>query len=246
MMHQLKHMLIFNNKPSIESNQKILRKMNEPCILIKNHTINRSESDKLLANGWVTDRVILFRYSLLEERINTESNTDNVIFMIPVLSLKIILFRNGVSLSPFPVFEKDVVFLPLTEMKKFGDCGQHWFLVVWRTNRSNEKLNTFYIMDSFNRKSEIIRDLVSVIAERFDVKNYNVEFIETSMQENSFDCGLFLIGFMEYLAEHMWDFDGLRSQVTQSHITPMRAEIAHQILQKINEQQETSNSNGMQ
>ena len=61
------------------------------------------------------------------------------------------------------------------------------------------------------------------LAHVYDVKEYKFSTLKVPQQQNSIDCGMFVIAFMEHIAQ-TGSFDNIFEGVSQEYVTKLRSE----------------------
>ncbi|CAI2377799.1 unnamed protein product [Moneuplotes crassus] len=155
---------------------------------------------------WVTDQVINFFYEYLNEYFQ---EGDKIKFLDPACVALMYHMTEIESLfevfMPLKLDKADVIFCPINDNQSpFKTGGTHWALLVYL-----KATDSFHYFDSAggeisNRRSVAskLRALISRRKESYFMKELSSE-VETfrpgPRQENSYDCGLFVMATTLYL-----------------------------------------------
>lgn len=151
------------------------------------------------------------------------------------------LFEDSESLKSvledIDVSSKDIIFVPVNNNTNIDSPGgSHWSLLVW-----TRKSGTFLYLDSmtnYNKSSAI--QLKDILGECYSLGT-DIEYIDTPQQKNSYDCGVFVLCFIQFMLEHPeslnGDFSALKSSVNQNVATKKRKEI-YELIATLRKQRE--------
>jgi len=200
----------------------------------------------LLQEGsWLNDNIISFYQLYLEN--DKYSKKPYYAFLSPSVSfmLEMCKYEDCIQqLADLRLPEKEIIFLPVTDstdisMKNdFGPRGSHWSLLMY--SKANNRFYYFDSLKQFNLPAamRLAKSLAPILFESLRINGGEVDFetFECPQQENSFDCGLFTIAFIEELARtfeengNKVDMKSLFQNVNQSRVSKMRKEIYNLII----------------
>lgn len=180
--------------------------------------------------SWVNDAIIHIFGRMIERNTNkSETNQNNKILFVAPCTVQFIRFfqiEDDVKdcVQKLKIQNFRAVFFPLTNGTSFTSRGNHWSLLIFLTSE-----NKFLFCDSIykNRNASIAELLIRKI-ELF--LNLQAELIEMNLpsQTNSYDCGVFIMAYMEYFAQH-GNFDDIEKHVNQKRVREFRQIYTQQI-----------------
>lgn len=153
----------------------------------------------ILNNDWLTDDSVTCYYQLLSSNLEMKVKT---VFLNPIIAQAIkCLDDNNYILEGLDLSEQSYILIPVNDspaVDKAGGSGSHWSLLLYVKNK--DMFLYFDSAGSMNYKH------AEVIAKRLQTKlgsnpDKPVKIISTPQQENSFDCGVYLILFTEIIAQ---------------------------------------------
>ena len=179
----------------------------EEIILSTNNcSIKKSDIDTLSPHTYVNDLIISFYYEIIQDKYPTELIT----LLDPAVSMSIILdvsdgdnnledIKNCIFL-PLNMDKKKFIFAPINDNKKiqYTCSGTHWTLNV--VDVDNSKI---YYLDSTNGDVSNAHVFHKKIEKLFEKKFNFIFALNKTYQTNSYDCGMFLIGFSELLMKYI-------------------------------------------
>ena len=179
----------------------------EEIILSTNNcSIKKSDIDTLSPHTYVNDLIISFYYEIIQDKYPTELIT----LLDPAVSMSIILdvsdgdnnledIKNCIFL-PLNMDKKKFIFAPINDNKKiqYTCSGTHWTLNV--VDVDNSKI---YYLDSTNGDVSNAHVFHKKIEKLFEKKFDFIFALKKTYQTNSYDCGMFLIGFSELLMKYI-------------------------------------------
>jgi sentrin-specific protease 8 len=180
--------------------QCITYNMSNPVVLSFQDSVLR-ENDLHLLEGphWLNDSLIGFYFEYLQN-IMFKGNPD-VLFIGPEVTQVL----KGSSKEELPIFldpldvkSKKYIFLPLNDCEATDKPGgSHWSLMCY--SRPEQKM---FHLDSAGSNFRSARKLVCNIAFALSDEGCDYDEFECLHQENSYDCGIFVICHAEMIARH--------------------------------------------
>lgn len=184
----------------------------DPIILTyKCCSLKKSDIDTLSDYQYLNDIIISFYYEILNEKYKS----DDFVLLDPAVSMSIIVETNLDDINqcifiPLQMGEKKFIFSPINDNTKiaYQTGGSHWALNL--IDVTNSKILYF---DSMLSNINNARRFQKKIEKLFN-KKFTFECpIEEHYQGNSYDCGMFVLGFtqviLEYLKNNKFDGDSL-------------------------------------
>lgn len=173
----------------------------EKVVLNFENTLLRSSDIRLLTGPyWLNDQIISFYMEYLETIVYKENK--DILFVSPevVQCIKLVSKEEmSIFLDPLNGAEKSFIFFPLNDNDEDRAGGSHWSLLVF-----SRPEQTFYHFDSLNNTSikpyfTFLRNLSYALrCPDFDVKSP-----ACVKQTNGYDCGIYVICNVEYLAKQV-------------------------------------------
>lgn len=155
--------------------------------------LHESDLDLLDCGGWLNDRLIGFAYEYFEKELFNSNKRLAFVNPSTVQFLKLSESLDEAKvffLDPLDLDDKDFIFFPLNDNNEVNsEGGSHWSLLLV------DKVNsTFYHIDSMNgaNNSEAKR-----FYEKYKkyFKANKLEMVkEFPRQQNSSDCGVYVLG----------------------------------------------------
>ena len=179
----------------------------EEIILSTNNcSIKKSDIDTLSPHTYVNDLIISFYYEIIQDKYPTKLIT----LLDPAVSMSIILdvsdddnelkdIKNCIFL-PLELDKKKFIFAPINDNKKiqYTCSGTHWTLNVVDVDN-----NKIYYLDSTQGDVSNAHVFHKKIEKLFGKKFDFIFALNKTYQTNSYDCGMFLIGFSEILMKYI-------------------------------------------
>lgn len=164
--------------------------------------LRESDLDVLKGPHWLNDSIIGFYFEYMNKKIEKLPHI-NVLLIGPELTqlLKLGDVANySIFLDPLKAKEKKFLFFPVNDCEtKDAAGGSHWSLLVF-----SRPERTFFHFDSSNGfNKDVSRDFANdlqgyVLGSDKDVKVVNVP---CPQQKNGYDCGLFVLCFVDVILE---------------------------------------------
>ncbi|EAY04601.1 hypothetical protein TVAG_233370 [Trichomonas vaginalis G3] len=171
---------------------------------------------------------------ILEKKYNKINPNDSKILFLPPTTLEFFRFYPDDSVIPtlqyFPALKYRYVFIPFTNSVSLTETGDHWALLVWEPNFNSQNASNFYYLDSSgqgNRKYG--ESIVERLSKLYQIAKYNFIPYSSPQQNNHSDCGMFVMAFMECIAEHLI-IERINDIVSQQYVTKLRKEFERKYL----------------
>ena len=198
----------------------------------KQSTVYASDVSTLGDRKWLNDTIIGFAYDIFANKVCNNAAQDSLLFVHPT-TVNVIKFENDEEdLIPLIVDAGiqtyNYIFFPINNSQSmFSVSGSHWALMIYQ--RDN---NTFYYLDSagiYNltyaqkfankiypyinpKKNDNDNDKTG--KKKDEEKDKNIDYVkvlnnfvkmEVPQQENSYDCGMYVVEFTGFIAKYFMD-----------------------------------------
>ena len=172
-----------------------------------NCEIKNSDISTLSPHTYLNDLIISFYYEILQKKYLS----DLITLLDPAVSMSIILDNSGNDdniediknciFLPLELDKKKFIFAPINDNKKiqYTCSGSHWTL-----NLVDVDNNVIYYLDSnlgdVSNAHTFHKKLEKLFGKKFE---FIYALQKDKYQNNSYDCGMFLLGFSEVLMKHI-------------------------------------------
>jgi Ulp1 family protease len=172
-----------------------------------NCEIKNSDISTLSPHTYLNDLIISFYYEILQKKYQS----DLITLLDPAVSMSIILDNSGNDdnledikkciFLPLELDKKKFIFAPINDNKKiqYTCSGSHWTL-----NLVDVDNNVIYYLDSnlgdVSNAHTFHKKLEKLFGKKFE---FIYALQKDKYQNNSYDCGMFLLGFSEVLMKHI-------------------------------------------
>lgn len=164
--------------------------------------LRQSDVNLLKGHCWLNDAVIGFYFEYLE-RSSELSTSKDIKFASPELTqlLKIMEPADYSAILDNLITEStDYVLFPLNNCKKLDEVGgSHWSLLVY--SRDENICAHYDSSGSFNQS--IATSFAQKIMKYLGKKSFNFKEIQCPQQNNSYDCGIFVVANAEIILRHL-------------------------------------------
>lgn len=120
------------------------------------------------------------------------------------------------------------VFLPLSDVDVGVDHASHWSLVVMDMSDSTIRFKHFDSMNQSNVRSG--RALASSIVKVLGIEGSEFMPLRSPTQPNGYDCGVYVMKYIESLVECDFDHEAACKLVTAKNVSECRSSIRNHIL----------------
>ena len=178
----------------------------EIILSTKNCEIKQSDINTLSPHTYVNDLIISFYYEIIHDKYPSQFIT----LLDPAVSMSIVLdnsdddnledLKNCIFI-PLQLDKKKFIFAPINDNKKiqYTCSGSHWTLNVVDIDNS-----LIYYLDSTLGDVSNAHTFHNKIEKLFGKKFKFIYGLNLSKyQSNSYDCGMFLLGFSEVLMKYI-------------------------------------------
>ena len=177
----------------------------EVILSTKNCSVTKEDIETLSPHTYLNDLIISFYYEIIQDRYPGEDIT----LLDPAVSMSIILDPNDDNdledikeciFLPLELNKKKFIFAPINDNTKiqYTCSGSHWTLNVVDVDNC-----TIYYLDSTNGNVSNAHTSHRRFEKLFGKKFEFVHGLETQYQTNSYDCGMFLLGFTELVMKYI-------------------------------------------
>lgn len=185
---------------------------------VKNVSVSTNEcltnTLDLLQNNWVSDDSIQTYFNILSSKVIHQN-----VFILSPSVIQTVQYLNDIDhlLKPLSLETREFVFFPINDCPKiYGIGGTHWSLMVY----SRIEKCYFYLdsIGTYNYKfAQSIAEKVNTFIDPHKNYKISIKTIETPQQNNSRDCGIYMVLFMDILLSHILNgtFKNLETSFTQ-------------------------------
>ncbi|KAK0077495.1 hypothetical protein PV325_003908 [Microctonus aethiopoides] len=224
---------------SIEEHPNMMRQMScDDDVALSYHDCLLRNSDVKLLNGpyWLNDAVIGFYFEYLEKSIETECQYQ-IKFASPELTQLLKMLESNdypAILNSTITNETDFIFFPLNNCDKVDDVGgSHWSLLIY----SRAEKSCFHF-DSFHGSNDTQAKIFAgkIMQYLLDMKSTNYKEISCPQQNNSYDCGIFVLCYAKIVLQHLKSHskvEGCDLREVKSMANTKRSELL-EIIKKLN------------
>ena len=173
-----------------------------------NCSLTKEDIDTLSPHTYLNDIIISFYYEIIQGKYPSK----DISFLEPAASMSIILDSNDGDMEdlkeciflPLELDKKKFIFAPINDNTKiqYVSSGSHWTL-----NVIDVENNLIYYLDSTNGNVSNAHTFHDRIEKLFGKKFEFVFALNRQYQTNSYDCGMFLLGFSEVLMKYIANND---------------------------------------
>lgn len=212
-----------------------LQKMSETSDVVlsyKDCLLRVSDVDLLRGPHWLNDIIIGFYFEYLEDNLSTSQRQDSLLISPELTQILKFTSRReyGIFLEPLDALSKSFIFFPLNNCKTPNSAGgSHWSLLVFS---KPEKM--FFHFDSSNGSNgftawQLANNLASYLLKK---PKADCEDVDCPSQQNSYDCGLYVLCFADILLSHTSDYSkvkGCRCEKANDNVKVKRTDIINLI-----------------
>ena len=180
--------------------------MSDEIILsTKNCSVTKEDIETLSSHTYLNDLIISFYYEIIQDKYPSKDIT----LLDPAVSMSIILDSNDENdledlkqciFLPLELDKKKFVFAPINDNTKiqYSCSGSHWTLNVIDVEKK-----IIYYLDSTNGDVSNAHTFHKRIEKLYEKEFEFIYGLHIQYQTNSFDCGMFLLGFTELLVKNI-------------------------------------------
>ena len=180
--------------------------MSDKIILsTKNCSVTKEDIETLSPHTYLNDLIISFYYEIIQDKYPSKDIT----LLDPAVSMSIILDSNDENdledlkqciFLPLELDKKKFVFAPINDNTKiqYSCSGSHWTLNVIDVEKK-----IIYYLDSTNGDVSNAHTFHKRIEKLYEKEFEFIYGLHIQYQTNSFDCGMFLLGFTELLVKNI-------------------------------------------
>lgn len=111
----------------------------------------------------------------------------------------------------------NLIFFPISNLKIDSTC--HWSLLVWCPGMKNQFLH----FDSLKNRNVVpAKSLVTKIVASTNIKTYKFKNMKGPVQDNTYDCGMYLMAVMDEIATTRKISETLKTKITPEYISKFR------------------------
>lgn len=193
----------------------------------ENISVYESDVDRLKSCEWINDTLLYLAGRKIEIKYQKEIEENHKNFMFyPPNTLELVRFIDKSMvldiIKYWNVFNSKYVFLPLNDGGFGNDQGSHWSLVIWDTQFSPNEINFFYNFDSIGgTATRMAKSVCKQLCNYYGVSSFKFFAPRSPQQDNSYDCGLFVVAIIEYVAKNM-DLENIKQNISQKLVSQLR------------------------
>ena len=177
----------------------------EVILSTKNCSVTKEDISTLSPYTYLNDLIISFYYEIIQDKYPSKDIT----LLDPAVSMSIILYSNDNEddledlkqciFLPLELDKKKYIFAPINDNTKiqYTCSGSHWTLNVIDVDNS-----LIYYLDSTKGNVSNAHTFHKRIEKLFNKKFEFIYGLKRQYQNNSYDCGMFLLGFTELLVKY--------------------------------------------
>ncbi len=177
----------------------------EEVLSTNNCSVTNADIATLSPYTYLNDLIISFYYEVIEGKYPSK----DIALLQPAASMSIVLDSNvGDNLEdlreciflPLELDKKKFIFAPINDNTKiqYTCSGSHWTLIVVDVEN-----NLLYYLDSTKGDISNAHTFHDRIEKLFGKKFKFIFALKKQYQSNSYDCGMFLLGFTEVLMKYL-------------------------------------------
>ena len=180
----------------------------EVILSTKNCSVTKEDISTLSPYTYLNDLIISFYYEIIQDKYPSKDIT----LLDPAVSMSIILNSNDNEddledlmqciFLPLELDKKKFIFAPINDNTKiqYTCSGSHWTLNVIDVDNS-----LIYYLDSTKGNVSNAHTFHKRIEKLFNKKFEFIFGLKKQYQSNSYDCGMFLLGFTELLVKYIFN-----------------------------------------
>lgn len=175
-----------------------------------------------LNNGCcINDGIIHFYLRLIQNNFKGSSNSFYFFMPCSVQLIQAFEVQNIKEIfRGLNLFNYQYVFFILSDFNLSTLSSNHWSLVILHNNDGQQ---IFYHFDSLNQSNEKQAKLfINKICKIFDIQNESCVPISSIRQVNCYDCGVYVIAFIENFLSNGYNFNAAADLLTPQYITDFR------------------------
>lgn len=198
---------------------------------VEDADITYFDLETLNDGNWINDMVIQFHGRILEK--TAKEAGKEIKFIAPCTTQFIRFYPDEFVESAVQAIEPEkyaFVFIPITNGTSLTSRGGHWSLICWIPGRKVEK-ERFLHLDSINHYNEKTAiQVVNRFMQLMKISDYSFEKPKLPNQQNSYDCGAYLMAFEEYIVDHNCDLSHIENDLTPEYMTSFRSNLIQKIV----------------
>ena len=194
-------------------------------------SLRQWEVDTLGPGKCISDMVLSFQTEVLKEQFASKPCA----FVSPSTVQFIQQFPDDVIrdvvLSMKELRDYKYAFLPLSDIDVYVTHASHWSLIVMERGDSGIKFKHFDSMNHCNMGSA--KRLVDKIVKIMGIQGSEMVALQCPTQPNAYDCGVYVMAYMQALAECEFDHAKAAAQVTIENVVKYRKHVREYLLDLI-------------
>lgn len=217
--------------------------MSTRTLVLHDHEINLYDRDfaTVQDNMCLNDMIMYFKIRCLERKYQDLLQKKFFYILMPQVSQVIQTQTPETSklLVPKASFEDyKLLFFPISDFSYATKSATHWSL-LYVDNRNGEKRIRHYDSHSqLNIKPAI--KFASLISQIYQLPSADVEMLNCSTQQNMFDCGIYVLAYIDNLIEKLGDHEAADKILTPEYIYQYRKDIREYIPKRAKELEENN------
>ena len=179
----------------------------EIILSTKNCSVTKDDIQTLSPYTYLNDLIISFYYEIIQDKYPSEDIT----LLDPAVSMSIILDANDDEdledlkkciFIPLNLSKKKFIFAPINDNTRiqYTCSGSHWTLNVVDVEKG-----LIYYLDSTNGDVSNAHRFHERFEKLFGKKFEFIFGLKYQYQKNSYDCGMFLLGFTELFIKYLFN-----------------------------------------
>jgi Ulp1 family protease len=199
-------------------------------VIYRDQEISWNEFQTISAFQCVGDMILGFQMRVLEEKYSSLQNF--CAFIPPCTSQFLQTYPFETAKSVFDSMNLSgyrYIFFPISDINVQTQRATHWSVVY--TDRSESGM-TFKHFDSMNQSNRLIaQTFVKRASKFFGLSEYTFESLNCPHQGNSYDCGIYVMAYIDLFVELGGKHHAACAQLTQEFAVEYRSGVQKHILE---------------
>jgi Ulp1 family protease len=207
--------------------------MSESVLVYRDVEISTKEFATVSPGSCLGDMIMAFQLRILEERFAASTNS---LLLLPctIQFFQRFPFDQIVeTLDEFELSKYRYVFLPLSDIDVRQTDASHWSLLYVDRSSGLE----FKHFDSLHHKNVGSgQTLANILGRYWNLEQVHVSLLECPTQDNNYDCGMYVVTYVEKFLETGGDHAAACRFLTPDFVTQRRNDVRDHIIAMANGQ----------
>lgn len=185
---------------------------------------------------WLRDTILYFQIRVFERKYSDLFKNHYFKIFYPQVAqiLQSYPFEMAKQALPHDDIKKyKLIFFPLSDFNPATQSATHWSLLYIDNRNGDMQLKHFDSRDQTNRA--VGQRLAKLFGQLYDFNGDNVELLQCSMQDNTYDCGIYVLSYIDALIEKRGDHEAANAMLTPSYTHSYRVKIREYIPERAKE-----------